>query len=135
MKKFLALAILVAFGFAAGFAGSVHAQKKHTPKFVWKVMLSNLSDVQGITSALTVFDMKRVGVIADGMAKRETFISTIERLPAKTRELHGKIGSLAGEISAAAKAGDDLAIGKKIGDILTVCSECHYNSRDASRRK
>ncbi len=134
MKKIFAVTLVLAFAVTAVFAGPVSAQRKHASKAVWRGMLAGLGDIQGIIGALAVFDMKRVSMIADTLAKREKFVSNIKRLPAKTRETHGKIAVLAAALSADAKAGNEQAIGKKVGEILSLCSVCHYHSRDKSRR-
>ena len=40
MRKLIAVAILVAFGFMLGSNGAVMAQKEHAPKAVWKGMVA-----------------------------------------------------------------------------------------------
>ncbi len=69
MRKLIAVAILVAFGFMLGSNGAVMAQKQHAPKAVWKGMVASLNDIQSITAALAVFDMERATMIADGLVK------------------------------------------------------------------
>ncbi len=135
MKKSIALAILVAFCVTLGVAGTAVAQKKHAPKGIWQGMIANLTDVQGITAALAVFDMKRAASIAEGLAKRERFISTLEQIPEAVRKRYAKVADIAEELVAAAKAGDEQEIAMKIGAVLAACSSCHYNVRDAERRK
>lgn len=71
MRKLIALAVVLAFGFMPVFTGTVLAQKTHAPKAVWKGMIANLSDIQGITAALAVFDMKRAAMFADSLAARD----------------------------------------------------------------
>ncbi len=133
--KLIALAILLAFGFTPVFTGTALAQKKHAPKPVWKGMVANLSDIQGITAALAVFDMKRAATIADGLMKRERFVSTIERLPKEVRKRHAKIADEAKILADLARAGEEQKIATQIGTILGLCSSCHYDLRDAERRK
>ncbi len=135
MRKFIALAVLLAFGFMPGFTGAVMAQKKHAPKTVWAAMLAALNDIQSITGALAVFDMKRAATIADGLAKRERFISNITRLSDETRKGHAKVAKVAEELAAAARSGEEQEVATKIGGVLAACSSCHYNVRDAERRK
>jgi hypothetical protein len=135
MKKFIIIAMLLAFGVTAGLATSALAQRKHTPKFVWKLMVAGLNDVQGIVGALAVFDMDRITRIAGDFSKRERFVSNVKRLSEETRRLHGAIADLAGEISDAAMKGEEQVIAKKIGEILSTCALCHYNSRDKERRE
>ncbi len=135
MKKSIALAILVAFCVTLGVAGTAVAQKKHAPKGIWQGMIANLTDVQGITAALAVFDMKRATMFADSLAKRERFVSTLERLPEAVRKGHGKVADIAEELAAATRSGDEQEISMKIGAVLAACSSCHYNVRDAERRK
>ncbi len=135
MRKSIALAILLAFCVTLGVTGTVMAQKKHAPKGVWKGMLANLSDVQGITAALAEFDMKRATMFADSLAKRERFVSTIERIPEAQRKRYAELADIAEELAAATRSGDEQAISMKIGKVLAACSSCHYNERDAERRK
>ncbi len=135
MRKIIALAVLLAFGFVPVFTGTVLAQKKHAPKGVWKGMVANLSDIQGITAALAVFDMERATMFADGLVARERFVSTIERLPEVVRKGHAKVADVAEELAAATRSGDEQMISMKIGAVLAACSSCHYDLRDAERRK
>ncbi len=135
MRKFIALAVLLAFGFVPVFTGTVLAQKKHAPKPVWKGMVANLSDIQGITAALAVFDMKRATMFADSLAARERFVSTIEQIPKPDRKRYAELADIAEDLAAATRAGDEQAISVKIGEVLAACSSCHYNVRDAERRK
>ena len=135
MKKLTALAILLAFCVTLGVTGTVVAQKTHAPKGIWKGMLANLGDVQGITAALAVFDMERATMFADSLAKRERFVSTIEQIPETSRKRYAELADIAEELAAATRAGDEQEISMKIGKVLAACSSCHYNVRDAKRRK
>jgi len=134
MRKFVALGTLLTLCFMLGFTGSAVAQKKHAPKGVWKGMAANLSDIQGITAALTVFDMQRAAMFADALVKRETFVSNMEQLPKAVRDGHGKVAEAARELAAATKSGDEQEISLKIGAVLGACSACHYDLRDKKRR-
>ena len=135
MRKSIALAVLLAFGLILGINSAVMAQKKHAPKGVWKAMVASLSDIQSITGALSVFDMERATTIADELVKRETFISKMEQLPEPVRKGHAKVADAATELAAATRSGDEQAISVKIGAVLAACSACHYDLRDAERRK
>ena len=135
MRKSIALAILLAFGFMPAFTGTVLAQKKHAPKPVWGAMVAGLNDIQSISAALTVFDMKRAAEIADGLAARETFISNIARLTDETKKGHAKVAKEAKILADLARTGDEQKIAMQIGAVLAVCSACHYDIRDAERRK
>ncbi len=135
MRKSIALAILLAFCVTLGVTGTVVAQKKHAPKGVWKGMVANLSDIQGITAALAVFDMERATMFADGLVARERFVSNLERLPKAVRDGHAKVVVVAEELAAATRSGDEQMISMKIGAVLAACSSCHYDVRDAERRK
>ncbi len=135
MRKLISLAILLAFGFMLGSNGAVLAEKIHAPKSVWKSMVAGLNDIQSITAALAVFDMERATTIADGLVKRETFISKMDRLPEAVRKGHGKVADAATELADATRSGDEQEISMKIGAVLAACSACHYNVRDAERRK
>lgn len=135
MKKFIAVAIVLAFGLVPALAGTAQAEKMHAAKPVWQGMLANLSDMQGILAALTVFDMARVANIADQLAGREKFVSTLEFLPQVVRDRHSKVGDMAADMANSARAGDEQAVSVKIGAIMAECSSCHYTLRDAERRK
>ncbi len=135
MRKLIALAILLAFCVTLGVTGTAVAQKKHAPKGIWQGMIANLTDVQGVTAALAVFDMERATMFADSLAKRERFVSTIERIPEPVRKRYAELADIAEELGAATRAGDEQAIAMKIGKVLAACSSCHYNVRDAERRK
>ncbi len=135
MREFIALAVLLAFGFTPGFDGAVMAQKKHTPKAVWQAMVASLNDVQSITGALAVFDMKRAADIADVLLKRETFLANLARLSDETRKGHGEVAKATKELVDAARSGDEQKVATNIGAVLAACSSCHYNVRDAERRK
>ena len=98
-------------------------------------MVASLNDIQSITGALAVFDMERATMIADGLVDRETFISNMEQLPEAVRKGHRKVADAATELAAATRSGDDQEISMQIGAVLAACSACHYNLRDAERRK
>ena len=118
-----------------GLNGAVIAQKKHASKGVWKGMIENLTDIQGITAALAVFDMERATMFADSLAKRERFVSTLEQIPEPVRKRYAELADIAEELAAATRAGDEQVISVKIGKVLAACSSCHYDVRDAERRK
>ncbi len=134
MRKLVVLGALLALCFTLGFTGSVMAQKKHAPKGVWMGMSANLSDIQGITAALTVFDMERAAMLADELVKRETFVSNMQQLPQSVRDGHAKVLDAAKELAAATRSGDEQEISVKIGAVLGACSACHYDLRDKKRR-
>ncbi len=79
--------------------------------------------------------MKRATMFADSLAKRERFVSTIERLPEPVRKRYAELADIAEELAAATRSGDEQEISMKIGKVLAACSSCHYNVRDAERRK
>ena len=106
MRKLIALAILLAFCVTLGVSGSAVAQKKHASKGVWKGMIANLTDVQGVTAALAVFDMERATMFADSLAKRERFVSTIERIPEPVRKRYAELADIA--------ESDEVAIGYRL---------------------
>ncbi len=135
MRKFIAVAVLMAFGLMLGLNGAVMAQKKHASKGVWKGMIANLTDVQGVTAALAVFDMELATMFADALAKRERYVSTIEQIPEPVRKRYAKLADIAEELAAATRSGDEQEISMKIGAVLAACSSCHYDVRDAERRK
>ena len=134
MRRFIAIAIVLAFGIMPAFDG-LAAEKKHAAKPVWQAMVAGLTDMQTILGALTVFDMARVADVADQLAAREDFISTLEMLPEDVRTRHAKVRDLAKQMAEAARAGDEQGVSMKIGAVMAECSSCHYNVRDAERRK
>ncbi len=135
MKKSTVLALVLALGLMPGLTGSAEAQEKHAPKPIWGAMVGGLNDIQSITAALAVFDMKRAATITDGLVKRETFISKIESLPDVVKKGHAKVAAAATELGEAVKSGDEQAVAMKLGGVLAACYSCHYNVRDAERRK
>ncbi len=135
VKKLVGLAILLAFGFISIFAGTALAQKKHAPKPVWGARVAGLNDIQSIAAALAVFDMKRAATIADTLAARETFISNIARLPDVVKKGHAKVANEDKILADAARAVEEQKMATQIGAVLAACSACHYDIRDAERRK
>jgi hypothetical protein len=129
----LSLAVLVSA--MVGFGGAAVAQKKHAPKAVWGAMVAGLSDIQNITAAMMVFDMKRATKIAEELQQRETYISKIERLPESVREGHAKVAEAAAKLVAAAKAGEEQDLSNALNGVMQACNACHYDRRDAERRK
>ncbi len=125
-------ALVLALGI--GLAGPAAAQKLQAPKGVWKAMLAGLGDIQGVTGALMVFDMERAAAIADGLARRETAISQMQRLPRPVRDGHGKVAAAARELAAAARAGEEQEMVRKLADVVSACTACHYDLRDKKRR-
>ena len=134
MRKLIVLLVVVAFTVASGITGTATAQKKHAPKPAWGAMLAGLSDIQSITAALTVFDMPRAATIAESLAQRETFITTLN-LPDPIKKGHAAVADAARQLAAAAKSGDEQQVAAKIGAVISACSACHYHIRDAERRK
>ncbi len=98
-------------------------------------MVANLTDIQGVTAALAVFDTKRATMFADSLAARERFVSTIKQIPKAQRKRYAELADIAEELAAATRSGDEQEIAMKIGKVLAACSSCHYNERDAERRK
>ena len=135
MKRLFALSIVVLVSAMLGLGGAAMAQKKHAPKPVWGAMVAGLNDIQSITAALMVFDMKRATKIAEELHKREVFISKIERLPEAVRKGHAKVAEAAAKLVTAAQSGEENDVANAINDVIQSCSACHYNLRDAERRK
>ena len=135
MRKFATFAVFLALGLALGFSGTAMAQKKQYPKAVWGAMVGGLSDIQSIAAALAVFDMKRAAEIADTLTARETYISNIEQLPDPVKKGHAAVAKVAKELGDAARSGQEAQVAAKIGEVLAACSACHYDVRDAERRK
>ena len=134
MKKVIALCIAVIVSVTLGSSVSL-AQKKHAPKPVWGAMVAGLNDIQNITAAMLVFDMKRAAKIATELQQRETFISKIKRLSEPTRKGHAKVAAAAAKLVAAAKSGEEQDVASAIAGVLKTCNACHYDVRDADRRK
>ncbi len=135
MKKVIALAVLIAFGFTAGFTGSVFAQRKHAPPLLQASMVERALDVQRIVTALAVFDMKRIAQIAERRAKTDGFFAKWPKLPVAWKPHYTKLAATFNELAAAAKAGEENVIADKVAVVLKVCNACHYNIRDAKRRE
>jgi len=135
MKKIFVLSCVVAVGTVLSLGGMAIAQKKHAPKPVWGAMVSGLSDIQNMTAALMVFDMERIEKTAEELQKRETFISKIEQLPEPVRKGHAVVAEAAAKLVAVAKTGEEDDIANAINDVVLTCNACHYDLRDAERRK
>ena len=135
MKKFIVFAMLLTFGITVGFAGNALAQKVHAPKGVWGSMMDKLSDVQAMVAFLAALDMKRLAAKADTLAANAERSSQVARFPDKVKQYYRDLAASGQEVAAAAKAADEELAAEKIGAVLKVCSACHYNLRDAKRRK
>ena len=135
MKKAISLAILMGVGSFFLGSGTALAEREHAPKGIWKGMLANLSDMQGITSAVSVLDMERAAELAQQLTKRQHFLAGWEKIPEKWRKSYGELAEATDELLAAAKAGDEQETSMKLGKVLARCSACHYDLRDAKRRK
>ena len=135
MNRVFALSIVVLISAVLGLGGAAMAQKKHAPKLIWGAMVGGLNDIQSITAAMMIFDMKRAGTIAEELQKRETFIANIEQLPEKVRQGHGKVAEAAAKVVAAAASGEDNDMASALGEVMQACNACHYDVRDAKRRK
>ena len=135
MKKLFALSMAVLVGTTLGVSGLAVAEKKHAPKAVWGAMVGGLNDIQNITAAMMVFDMKRVAKIADELHKRETYISKIERLPEVVRKGHANVAAAVAKLGTAAKAGEEKDVANALANVMHACNACHYGVRDAERRK
>ena len=135
MKRIVALSVAVIMSATLGLGGAALAQKKHAPKPAWGAMVGGLNDIQSITAAMLVFDMKRAARIAEILHKRETYISNIERLPKPVRDGHAKVAAAAATLVAAAKSGEEKDVANGISGVLNACNACHYGVRDAARRK
>ena len=135
MRKLVAVAVVLGLGLVPVFTGAVMAQKVHAPKAVWQAMVAGLDDIQSIIAAMTVFDMERAAKTADELVEREIYISTLDFLPKEVRDGHAKVAEAAKGLAAAAKAGEEQQMAKAIGEVLAACNACHYDLRDAERRK
>lgn len=135
MKRLISISIAVALGAALISSEVAVAQKKHAPKPAWGAMVGGLNDIQSITAAMMVFDMKRAEQIAEGLQKRETYISGIEMLPPPVRKGHGKVAEAAAVLVAAAKSGEEKDVASALTGVMNACNACHYDLRDAERRK
>ena len=78
MKRITVVSMAVLVSAILGFTGVAFAQKKHAPKAVWGAMVGGLNDIQNVTAAMMVFDMKRAAKIAEELQKRK-HISQISR--------------------------------------------------------
>ena len=135
MRKFVLLSLAVAMCVTLGFSGAAMAQKKHAPKHVWRAMIGGLSDIQSITAAMMVFDMKRALQSAKELQAREAYISKMEQLPETVRKGHGVVATAAAKLVAAAEAGEEQQMAVALGEFMGACNVCHFERRDAERRK
>lgn len=135
MKKLFVLAAAVLTSATLVASGVIAAEKKHAPKPVWGAMVGGLNDIQNITAAMMVFDMKRAAKITDEFQARETYISKIERLPEAVRKGHANVATAVAKVAAAAKAGEEKDVTSGLAEVMDACNACHYDLRDAERRK
>ena len=135
MKRLVALSVAVMVIATLGYGGTAVAQKKQAPKAVWGAMVGGLNDIQNITAALMVFDMKRAAKVAGELQGRETYISKIERLPEATRKGHAKVAEAAAKLIAAVNSGEEQDVVRAVSGVMQACTACHYDIRDAERRK
>jgi hypothetical protein len=135
MKKLFVLGAAVMISAVLGASGVIAAEKKHAPKPVWGAMVGGLSDIQNITAAMMVFDMKRAAKIAGEFQAREIYISKIEALPEAVRKGHANVAKAVAKVAAAAKAGEEKDVANALTGVMNACNACHYDLRDAERRK
>ena len=114
---------------------AVGEERKHAPKGVWIGMMANLGDIQGITNAIMVYDMKRAATHAKQLADRQKYVLSLDFIKGDWRKSYEELGQVAGELHAAAAAGDDQQTIVKLGDVLAQCNACHYDLRDKKRRE
>jgi hypothetical protein len=98
-------------------------------------MVGGLNDIQNITAAMLVFDMKRAAKVAAELQGREAYISNIKRLPQVVRDGHAKVAAAATKLVAAAKSGEEQDVAVALSGVMQACNACHYGVRDAGRRK
>jgi hypothetical protein len=99
-------------------------------------MLSNVSDLQAIVSALPVFDMKRIAAVADGFVKRQNYVANLPFFKGtKGGAAYMRLDAAMAEVGAAARAGDENGVADKLSGVMKGCNGCHYGFRDKSRRK
>jgi hypothetical protein len=82
-----------------------------------------------------VFDMKTVAARAGEIEGRGKYVAGIASLPEGVRKGHGNVATAAGKLVAAAKSGEEKAVAAGIAGVMDACNSCHYNGRDAGRRK
>ena len=128
------MAWIIGLAIAGVLVTSASAQKVHAPKQEWQVMIAGLSDVQDMTAALMVFDMKRIESTANELATREEFISKIDQLPDAVKEGHADVGKAARELAEVAAFGEEQEVNKALGAVTAACTACHYDYRDKKRR-
>ena len=130
MRIHTIMAWIIGLAIAGVLVTSASAQKVHAPKQEWQVMIAGLSDVQDMTAALMVFDMKRIESTANELATREEFISKIDQLPDAVKEGHADVAKAARELAEVAAFGEEQEINKALGAVTAACTACHYDLRD-----
>jgi cytochrome c556 len=116
-------------------SAAVSAERTHAPKGVWVGMMANLSEVQGIASAVMVYDMKRATDLAKQLADRQRYVASLDSVKGDWKKSYEELAKVADELHAAAAAGDDQQTLVKLGEVLTSCNSCHYDLRDKKRRE
>ena len=135
MKKIFALSFAVLMSLSIGLASTAMAEKKHAPKIAWGTMLMFLGNVQSATASLMVFDMKNVAKRAEEIQGRATYISNIKSVPEAWSKRYRNLAAAATKLGAAAKSGEENDVAMALGGVVQSCNACHYDLRDAGRRK
>ena len=135
MKKIFALSLAVLMSLSIGLASTAMAAKKHAPKPAWGTMLLYLGSLQSATASMMVFDMKNVAKRAGEIEGRGKYIAGLEQLPEGVRKGHGNLAMAAGKLVAAANSGEENQVADAMAGVMKACNACHYNARDAGRRK
>ena len=135
MKVMTRVALLTGIGCLILVSATASAQRQHAPKGIWIGMLANLSEVQGIASSVTVFDMQRAAKLSKQLTERQHYLANWDKLSDATRKRYSDLAKVTDELHAAAEAGDDQQTSLKLGEVLAGCSSCHYDARDKKRRE
>lgn len=135
MKTLIALSFAILISLTLGLSTNAVVQKKHAPKPAWGTMLLYLGSLQSATASLMVFDMKNVAKRAGEIERRGNYIAGLKQLPEGVRKGHGNLAKAAGKLVAAANSGDEQQVATALAGVIQGCNGCHYNARDAGRRK
>lgn len=88
-----------------------------------------------MVAAMTVFDLERLAATGDRFVDREKRTSENHGYSQRSKEYHARISKAVRNTAVAAPAGDERHVAEWIGETSVLCSSCHCDVRDASRRR
>jgi cytochrome c556 len=69
------------------------------------------------------------------LTNRQRYVAGLDSVKGEWKKRYEQLGTAAGELQAAAAAGDDKKTLVKLTEVLAQCNACHYDLRDKKRRE